>query len=119
MTEREEKIIKKGERKEEKKPSLWQRIKKPLAAGLLGASLLLHPVKKADAVGFESTLQPPLEATELIEKDMNLKKGWKLLLKGIDYIEIKEPNKAAIYLMPQRLHLKMHMKKLKIKELCI
>ncbi|MEM3771506.1 MAG: hypothetical protein QXW80_04260 [Candidatus Micrarchaeia archaeon] len=79
MAEREEKIIKKGENKEEKKPSLWQRMKKPLAAGLLGASLLLHPMKRVDAVGFAKTRQPPFYASEVIEKKYNT--GWKLLLK--------------------------------------
>ncbi|MEM3814758.1 MAG: hypothetical protein QW054_00395 [Candidatus Micrarchaeia archaeon] len=76
MTEREEKIIKKPE---EKKPSLWQRMKKPLAAGLLGASLLLHPAKKADAVGFAFARDPPYYASEIIEKKYPT--GWKLLVK--------------------------------------
>ncbi|MEM4134205.1 MAG: hypothetical protein QXV73_03290 [Candidatus Micrarchaeia archaeon] len=80
MAEREEKKeIKKEEKKEEKKASLWQKIKKPLAAGLLGASLLFSPVKKADAVGFAKARDPPFYASEVIEKKYNT--GWKLLLK--------------------------------------
>ncbi|MEM4160337.1 MAG: hypothetical protein QXH18_03935 [Candidatus Micrarchaeia archaeon] len=84
MAEREEKIIKKGEKKEEKKPSLWQRMKKPLAAGLLGASLLFSPAKKADAVGFAEARDPPLYAAEVIEKDKDLKVGWKFLIKAYE-----------------------------------
>ncbi|MEM4589923.1 MAG: hypothetical protein QXK21_01505 [Candidatus Micrarchaeia archaeon] len=77
MTEREEKIIKKGEKKEEKKPSLWQRMKKPLAAGLLGASLLFSPAKKADAIYLRAN-PPPYIASE-VENDKLLKKGLKIL----------------------------------------
>ncbi|MEM4589927.1 MAG: hypothetical protein QXK21_01515 [Candidatus Micrarchaeia archaeon] len=78
MTEREEKIIKKGEKKEEKKPSLWQRMKKPLAAGLLGASLLFSPAKKADAIPILVRAPPPYVAAE-VENDKLLKAGWKIL----------------------------------------
>ncbi|MEM4218931.1 MAG: hypothetical protein QXO35_02730, partial [Candidatus Micrarchaeia archaeon] len=85
MAEREEKKeIKKEEKKEEKKASLWQKIKKPLAAGLLGASLLFSPVKKADAVGFHAR-QPPFYAAEVIERDKDLKLGWKFLIKAYEY----------------------------------
>ncbi|MEM3369831.1 MAG: hypothetical protein QXE90_03195 [Candidatus Micrarchaeia archaeon] len=63
----------------ESKPTLWQRMKKPLAAGLLGASLLLHPVKNVDAVGFAKARDPPYYAAKVIEKKYNT--GWKLLLK--------------------------------------
>ncbi|MEM3455184.1 MAG: hypothetical protein QXF07_01780 [Candidatus Micrarchaeia archaeon] len=62
----------------ESKPTLWQRMKKPLAAGLLGASLLFSPVKNADAVGFYAR-QPPYYAAKVIEKKYNT--GWKLLVK--------------------------------------
>ncbi|MEM3370059.1 MAG: hypothetical protein QXE90_04400 [Candidatus Micrarchaeia archaeon] len=80
MAEREEKIIKKGEKKEEKKPSLWQRMKKPLAAGLLGASLLFSSAKRVDAVGFGHSMDPPTYIADVIEKDKDLRIGWKLLL---------------------------------------
>ncbi|MEM3593050.1 MAG: hypothetical protein QXW80_00305 [Candidatus Micrarchaeia archaeon] len=81
MAEREEKKgIKKPEEKEQNKPSLWQRMKKPLAAGLLGASLLFSPAKKVDAVGFEHSMDPPTYIADIIEKDKDLRIGWKLLL---------------------------------------
>ncbi|MEM3431069.1 MAG: hypothetical protein QXW80_00285 [Candidatus Micrarchaeia archaeon] len=78
MAEREEKIIKKGEKKEEKKPSLWQRMKKPLAAGLLGASLLFSSAKRVDAIYLLARPPPPYAAAE-VEKDKLLKKGLEIL----------------------------------------
>ncbi|MEM3715312.1 MAG: hypothetical protein QW054_04975 [Candidatus Micrarchaeia archaeon] len=79
MAEREEKIIRKGEKKEIKKPSLWQRMKKPLAAGLLGASLLFSPAKKADAIYLLARPPPPYAANE-VENDKLLKKGYEILV---------------------------------------
>ncbi len=63
----------------EQKPSVWQRMKKPLSAGLLTASLIFTPVKKADAIYLLA--RPPVDSVgKEMESDKLGKKAWKILL---------------------------------------
>ncbi len=81
MAEKEEKKSEmKNQEQTNPKPSLWQRMKKPLAAGLLGASLLITPMKKAESVEFEHARPPPYLLADIFEKDKDLNAGWRLLM---------------------------------------
>jgi len=86
MTEKVEKGNK--EVKETKVEKAWNKIKKPLATGILAAELLLSPVQKAESVGFDAERPSPFFASELIEKDkdLNVRLGW-MAIKKIKQIE--------------------------------
>ncbi|MCX7845313.1 MAG: hypothetical protein N2312_01735 [Dictyoglomaceae bacterium] len=74
----EKKRIKIGEERVNK-PSLWQRIKKPLAAGILAAGLLITPMKKAEGGEFDVSLGP---ITGEAAKEIELKypEYWKRII---------------------------------------
>lgn len=71
---------KKEERKESKIKKAWDKIKKPLATGILAGGLLLSPVQKAESIGFRSPRGPPTYASEVIEKEYKI--GWRFLIEG-------------------------------------
>jgi len=85
MTEKVEKGNK--EVKETKVEKAWNKIKKPLATGILAGGLLVSPIQKAESIGFTSPRDPPIYASEVIEK--NYKIGWKFLLKAQDECKTK------------------------------
>jgi hypothetical protein len=80
-TAKERKENKQDIRKEEvqQKPSVWQKVKKPLMTGVLAAGLLILPVK-GNTLAISYAREVPIYAAELIEKEYA--EGWNLLLKG-------------------------------------
>ncbi|MCS7109662.1 MAG: hypothetical protein NZ903_02605, partial [Candidatus Micrarchaeota archaeon] len=84
------KRIERGEETKQNKPSLWSRIKKPLLTGVMTAGLLIAPVKKAEGVGFRNIRAPPIYMESVIEKDKDLRTGWKSIRKIYDDLTGKE-----------------------------
>jgi len=84
---------KKEEVKESKIEKAWNKIKKPLATGILAGGLLISPVQKAESIAFDAARAPPYYASELIEKDkdINVRLGWMAVKKIKQIAEEKRP----------------------------
>ena len=76
----EKKEIRVEEKEGSKIEKAWNKIKKPLATGILAGGLLLSPVQKAESIGFGKPRGPPTYASEVIEKEYKI--GWKFLIEG-------------------------------------
>jgi tetratricopeptide (TPR) repeat protein len=89
----EKKEIRVEKKEESKIKKAWNKIKKPLATGILAGGLLLSPVQKAESVGFDYARPPPYYASELIEKDkdINVRLGWMAIKKIKQIAEAKRP----------------------------
>ena len=90
----ERKEINETKKDEKPKQSLFSKLKKPLMTGVMAAGLLLTPMK-GNAVQLKDTMSPPIEYSEIYEK--NYQEGWKYLLKANKIIQDKKTRSKNYY----------------------
>jgi len=77
-----------------KESSLFSKLKKPLMTGVMAAGLLVTPIK-GNTVQLKDTMSPPIEYSEVYEKDYS--KGWTYLLKANKIIQEKKEGSKVYY----------------------